>query len=233
MSRKRFVNPFKTLSSVEWGIWFASLTAVAVSFLIMQKNDYLALITALIGASAVFFVSKGHIIGQMLTVVFAILYGIVSFIYGYYGEIVTYVGMIAPTAIIAIISWFKNSHKQARKSRKSHIITNKQILIMILSAVCVSVAFFFILRALNTPRLLISVASIFTVFIAVYLTFLRSSNSSLVYAANDIVLIVLWVLATRQNSAYAPMVVCFIIFLANDIYGFIDWKRNERIRRRK
>ena len=48
--------------------------------------------------------------------------------------------------------------------------------------------------------------------------------TSLIFATNDIVLIVLWTLASLENPAYIPVVVNFTIFFFNDMYGFISWQ---------
>ncbi len=50
---------------------------------------------------------------------------------------------------------------------------------------------------------------------------LRTSYYALGYASNDIVLIVLWVLASMKNPVSIPVVVNFVIF-SNDMYGFIS-----------
>ena len=63
---------------------------------------------------------------------------------------------------------------------------------------------------------------------AVYLTFRRSPYFALAYAMNDIVLIVLWVLASVLDIRYISVVVCFVAFLFNDIYGFISWHRMKK-----
>ena len=64
-----------------------------------------------------------------------------------------------------------------------------------------------------------------TSFVAAYLTFRRSPLYALAYAANDIVLIVLWVLASLEDISYISVTVCFVTFLVNDIYGFVSWNR--------
>ena len=69
--------------------------------------------------------------------------------------------------------------------------------------------------------------SIITSFIAVLLTMLRSSYYAVWYAANDVVLIILWVLASLKDPAYIPVVVNFSIFFMNDMYGFMSWKQRE------
>ncbi|MBQ1984910.1 MAG: nicotinamide mononucleotide transporter [Clostridia bacterium] len=61
-----------------------------------------------------------------------------------------------------------------------------------------------------------------------YLTFRRSPYFALAYATNDIVLIVLWVMASMQNQSYISVVVCFAAFLANVIYGFVSWRKMEK-----
>ena len=70
--------------------------------------------------------------------------------------------------------------------------------------------------------------SVTTSFLAASLTMLRSSYYALGYAANDLVLIVMWVLASMQDTAYIPVAVNFAIFFLNDMYGFICWKQRER-----
>ena len=48
------------------------------------------------------------------------------------------------------------------------------------------------------------------------------------YGINDVVLIVLWGVASFNDPAYLPMVAWFIMFLANDVYGFLNWRRMRR-----
>ncbi|MFR3226297.1 MAG: nicotinamide mononucleotide transporter, partial [Blautia massiliensis (ex Durand et al. 2017)] len=56
----------------------------------------------------------------------------------------------------------------------------------------------------------------------------RSPLFAVAYAANDVVLIVLWSLATMQDPSYLSVVVCFVMFFVNDIYGFYNWSRMRR-----
>lgn len=63
----------------------------------------------------------------------------------------------------------------------------------------------------------------FTSFLAAYLTARRSRFYAIGYGINDIVLIIMWSMASYQNLTYLPMVICFIAFLVIDSYGFINW----------
>ena len=96
---------------------------------------------------------------------------------------------------------------------------------MWIMALFVTLVFYFILKSFNTANIIPSTLSVTTSFVAVYLTFRRSPFFALAYAANDVVLIVLWILASIYDISYVSVVVCFIAFFANDIYGYISWKK--------
>jgi nicotinamide mononucleotide transporter PnuC len=225
----KFFKEFRKLTKFELTLWICSLIAVTASFLLCPEKDYLSLSASLVGATALIFLAKGLVIGQVLTVLFSLLYGIVSCIFGYYGEMITYVFMSTPAAVFSIISWLRHPYAEGDgevevRSR----LTPRTMLALIALSTAVTVAFFFILRALDTANLIFSTVSIATSFFASGLTFLRSPYYALAYCSNDIVLILLWVLATVENVAYLPMILCFVVFLLNDVYGFVNWRRMQK-----
>jgi len=126
-----------------------------------------------------------------------------------------------------MISWIKNPYKDTGVVKISRVTKKALIILSLLSAV-VTVIFYFILDYFNTLSIFWSTISITTSFVAVSLTFLRSPYYALAYATNDIVLIILWTLATMESVSYFPMVICFAVFLFNDIYGFINWIKMEK-----
>ena len=128
-------------------------------------------------------------------------------------------------AIFALISWLRNPYKGNRAQVKVNSLKAKEILLMLAAAALITLAFYFILKACGTANMIPSTISVTTSFIAVYLTFRRSPLYALGYAANDIVLIVLWILATIEDMTYLSVVICFAMFLINDIYGFVNWRK--------
>lgn len=218
-------NPYKSLSKFERVLWFTSLFFVISSFLLSPSNNYLPLIASLIGINALIFVAKGYVIGQILTVVFSIFYGVISYRSAYYGEMITYLGMTSPIAIVAVVSWLKSPYKNTSEV-KVHSITPKETVKMFIIAL--AGFFFIILRALGTAQLFLSTISVFTSFLASYLMFKRSPYYAIAYMANDLVLILLWVITTSINTSTIPMVICFIVFLVNDFYGYINWERMKK-----
>lgn len=158
-------NTFKVLNLKEIILWIISLVVVISSYLLSGQYQLITILAPIVGVTCLIFVAKGHILGQILTVVFSILYAIVSFQFHYYGEMITYLCMTLPIA---------------------------------------------------------------TSFLAAALMFLRNPYYAIAYMLNDIVLIVLWSLASIDNISYLPMIFCFTMFLINDLYGFYCWKKMQK-----
>ena len=219
---KKLCNYF---SKNEMILWISSALLIIVSFFVFDRVNYLTLTASLIGVTALLFNAKGNPFGQFLTILFSLLYGIISYTFSYYGEMLTYLGMTMPMAVFALISWLRNPYGGNRSEVKVNTISKKEIVLMLTAATLVTILFYFILDAFHTANLLPSTISVTTSFLAVYLTFRRSSFFAAAYAANDIILIVLWSLASAADIRYLSVVVCFIAFLVNDIYGFLNWEK--------
>lgn len=192
----------------------------------------MTLIASVIGATSLIFNAKGNPIGQVLMVIFSILYGIISYTFSYYGEMITYLGMTAPMAVFALISWLRNPYNGNKAEVKVNSLKKQETIFMSLLAAVITFGFYFILRYFHTANLIPSTISVTTSFLAVYLTFRRSPYFALAYAANDIVLIVLWILATLSDISYLSVIICFVAFLVNDIYGFINWLKMQKRQQR-
>ncbi len=219
-----FKNPFKTLTKFEWLLWLLSVLTVSLSYLFVPERDLLTLLSSLIGVSALIFVAKGHVLGQALCIIFAVFYGIISFYFKYYGEMITYLGMSAPSALAALITWIRHPYKDSAEVEVKRL-SKKDVHLLCFLTAAVTIIFYFILKALGTANLAVSTVSVTTSFLASFLTILRSPYYALAYALNDIILIVLWVLAALSDISSLPMIACFVAFFANDIYGFVSWSR--------
>ncbi len=222
---KRLCNYF---SKTELALWSLSTLFIVLSFCIFDRESYLTLIASLIGVTSLIFNAKGNPIGQALMIAFSLLYGMISYTFAYYGEMITYLGMTMPMALLALISWLKNPYKCNKAEVKVNNISKTEQLLMWLLTLAVTVVFYVILKHFNTANIIPGTISITTSFLAVYLTFRRCPTFALAYAANDVVLIILWFLASVSDIRYASVVVCFVAFLFNDIYGYISWQRMKR-----
>ena len=228
MLSKKLKSMRDYFSKAEIALWCISVALIVVSFFVFDREKYLTLVASLVGVTSLIFNAKGNPFGQFLMVIFSIMYGIISYTFSYYGEMITYLGMTAPMAVFALVSWLRNPYNGNKAEVKVNRLKLKEILFMILLTIIVTFIFYYTLAVFHTANLIPSTISVTTSFLAVYLTFRRSAFYALGYAANDVVLIILWILAALSDVSYLSVVICFIMFLVNDIYGFINWSKMQK-----
>ena len=215
-------------SYTEIMIWSISSILVIVSFILFDRSNLLILAASLIGVTYLILNAKGNPLGQVLVIIFSILYGIISYKFSYYGEMITYLGMTMPMAVFALISWLRNQFNGNMAEVTVGSIGKAETVFIIILSAAVTVVFYFILQMFHTANILPSTLSVTTSFIAVYLTLRRDPFYAIAYAANDIILIVLWILASLSDTRYISVVVCSAVFLFNDIYSFFCWQKMKK-----
>ena len=136
----RIIESFKNLNKKEILLWISSLIIIFISFFIFKNKNYLTLLTSLIGATALIFISKGDVIGQILIIIFSFIYGYISYEFKYYGELITYLGTSAPIALITAIIWIKNPYSKVEV--KISNLNKSKILFLIILSLIVTILFY-------------------------------------------------------------------------------------------
>lgn len=226
--RRKLNSLFHYFSTGELVLWSLSVILILVFFFIFDRENYLTLAASLIGATSLILCAKGNPLGQFLIVIFSVLYGIISFSFHYYGEMITYLGMTAPMAVFSLFSWLRNPYNGNHSEVKINVLGKMEIVFLVFLTALVTLIFYYILAAFHTANFIPSTISVTTSFLAVYLTFRRSRFYAAAYAANDMILIILWILATWSDLSYLSVTICFVMFFVNDLYGFINWSKMQK-----
>ncbi len=121
-------NPIKILSKHDRILWICSLLIVFISNISVPNFDPLTLAAALIGVTSLVFAAKGNVWAQILMIVFSILYGIISFRFRYWGEMITYLAMTMPMAVWSTITWLKNPSKENKNEVQIQKLTSTHII---------------------------------------------------------------------------------------------------------
>lgn len=90
--RRKLLRYFSRAERLLWGLSVVFIGA-------FDRENYLTLAASLIGVTSLIFNAKGNPMGQVLMVLFSLLYGIISYAFAYYGEMITYLGMTMPMAV--------------------------------------------------------------------------------------------------------------------------------------
>ncbi len=224
------ISVIRNLSVFEKILWFFSVISVSVSFALTENFDWLVLFASLVGVTALIFIAKGNVWGQILTIVFSLLYAVISYQFKYFGEMITYLGMTAPVAFLSVATWLKNPYSV--NEVKVSELNQKKYVILFFATLIVTFIFHYILKILGNTNLFFSTISVATSFLASSLMTLRSPFYAIAYACNDLILIILWCLASLENISYIPMIICFFVFFINDLYGFKNWNDMKRKQRK-
>ena len=131
-------------SKIDIALWITSAILIIASFCLFDKENYLTLCASLIGVTSLIFNAKGNPFGQLLMIVFSLLYGIISYAFSYYGEMITYLGMTMPMSIFALVTWLKNPFNGNKSEvRVNNFISTKETVFMCIITVLITVIFYF------------------------------------------------------------------------------------------
>jgi nicotinamide mononucleotide transporter PnuC len=223
---KKIVTYF---TKIEWTMYLAGLICITIGFAVSPEKNVLSYLSSLSGITCVLLNSKGNVWGQVVAIVFGVLYGICAYFERYYGEMLIYFFLMIPIHIFSIVSWIR--HKFNGKKHEVAVNTLKipEYIFTFIGAVVVTVGFYFLLSFLNCDNLLISTISLTTSITAAYFMFRRCELFSVCFIFNDIILIVLWSLKVSSvGLSLLPSVLAFVIFLIFDSYCYLSWRNMKR-----
>jgi nicotinamide mononucleotide transporter PnuC len=206
-----------------------SLIVTVTIFCIGKEKNPISLLSSISGIVCVIFTAKGNPIAQYLSIIFAVFYSIVAWQSRYYGEMLIYLCLMIPIHVACIASWLRNRKNPNSAEVKINSLKSKEYWLMGLADIAVTFAFYFLLKALNTDELIISTISLVSSVSAAYLMLRRSEYYAVCFIVNDLILLVLWGLRVfHYGTSSLPTLITFVVFLINDAYGFIAWRKRKK-----
>ncbi len=138
----RMKSMLRYFSRGELALWLFSMLLITVFFFIFDRVNYMTLAASLIGATSLIFCAKGNPLGQILMILFGVLYGIISYRFTYYGEVVTYLGMTTPMAVVSLVAWLRNPYHGNRTEVEVHSVGRRETALMLGLAIAVTFVFY-------------------------------------------------------------------------------------------
>ncbi|MGG0656920.1 nicotinamide riboside transporter PnuC [Rummeliibacillus pycnus] len=211
-------------------LWLIISTAVIVTLSFIWKDTLIGFISSITGIICVVLVAKGKISNFYFGLVNAIAYGYVAYGYGLYGEAMLNILFYAPIQFIAFFAWIK--HKKSvndavngeevyakRLSKKQWIILG--VIIAVGWIAYAEILFFF-----NAQQVRLDSLAVVLSVIAQFLLLFRYAEQWVMWIVVDVLTISLWIvtLVSSGGNDWAVLVM-WIAFLINAIYGYINWLR--------
>ena len=151
---KNISKLYRYFTTVELTLWGISLLLLLLSHFLFHGSNWMTTVASMIGVSALIFIAKGNPIGQFLMIGFSIVYGIISYSYAYYGEMITYLGMSAPMAFVSLISWLRNPYRGKRSEVRINRLKGKEVWLLLLLSLVLSVLFYWVFSSKTTSKVI-------------------------------------------------------------------------------
>lgn len=198
---------------------------------VVFHSSALVVFSSLFGVSAVFFIAKGKLVGNVLGIIQSVLYIVISYFNNFFGEVIICLAITIPIYIITIISWLKNQNKKDNVVKVNKSLSLKEWVVALLILTVLSIGVYFLLDAFNTANLLVSVMSVVSCMMAGYLVVRRSEYNFVFYIINNIVCICLWLTLVIKGAevGYIATVVQYFIFLTLNVFGVYNWIKIKKI----
>ncbi|MEF2796358.1 MAG: nicotinamide mononucleotide transporter family protein, partial [Hydrogeniiclostridium sp.] len=135
--KKSYFTPAERL------LWGGSAAMIVLAFCLFDRESWLTLAASLVGVTSLIFCAKGNPFGQALMILFSLIYGVISYSFAYYGEMITYVGMTMPMAVFSLIAWLKNPYQGNRSEVAVHRLRKNEWALLAAATLAVTVVFYF------------------------------------------------------------------------------------------
>lgn len=210
-------------------IWLlvASTTILILSFL--WDETAIGLIASLSGVLCVVLVAKGKLSSYFFGVINAATYGYVAMQYGLYGEMQLNWYFYLPLQFVGFALWYKHRKKTADNKVNGEDIyakrlNRKQWGVLVVLIVIGYFGYSFYLNEIGSNLAgLDGLAVVLSVF-AQFLMIFRFAEQWLLWIMINVLTVVLWfvVLLTSDGNDWT-MLACWIAYLVNSVYGYINW----------
>ena len=208
-----------------WYLIFSIATIVAFAF---NPSAWLSVIEVFILMVNIDLVARGKVIGIYIGILDCIIYMIICYMAGLWGEILKMAIINIPLNIVAIVSWTKNIKKQSAVNSSLEIrrLNLKSTLIWIAVFCGSAVGGYFLLGALGTTSLIISSVSFAIGVISKILNGQRYMESYQVSMVGNIISLALWIstLIVAPNADATVQIILYLATLTNNIYSYALWR---------
>ena len=199
-----------------------------IATFIITRSTTLSLIQSMLSIFNAVYTAKGSFIGYICLLVEGSIYSYISFMHKYYSEVIITMGINIPMALWGLITWLRHQDKKTEAVEVTSL-SNKEIVLAILSQVLCSFFYYWLLRQFNTDMLMVSTISMCVNVLAMYFSAKRSVLVFWSYMVNCLIRISLWTIpALNGDFSNFPIVISCAMYFICDIYGIITWNRLEK-----
>jgi nicotinamide mononucleotide transporter len=215
-------NYFKDWNTYE-KIWLGLFTAIIIGLSIFWKDNLIGIIASLTGIWCVVLTAKGKISNYYFGIINVITYAIVAYGWEYYGEVMLNIAYFLPMQFVGIYIWIKNRKQNDKDGVYVKFLNNKQRIFWLILSIIGVVGYGFVLQGLGGSLPFTDSMSTILSIIAMILMAGLYMEQWILWIVVDVVTIVMWFVVMLQGGNDISILLMWIAYLVNAVYGLINW----------
>jgi len=189
----------------------------------------LSVVTMLTGLWCVILVAKGRIFNYYVGIVNILGYGYISYTYQLYGETMLNILYYLPMSFVGLYIWSKHKNTAVKDSVKVKCLTLQQREAYGALTVIAFLVYGIILRKMGDPYPFIDSCSTVLSIVAMWAMAWRYWEQWILWIIVDVVSVYMWYCVMVDSGTNdIALLVMWIAFLINAVYGYISWYRMVR-----
>ena len=219
ISELKFLKPFDI-------IWLVLCTIGITIVSINTNNSILAIIASIMGVIYVILNGCRLSVAFLFGIVNTLIYGIVSYQNGLYGDFMLNVFYSCPCCIIGLIAWFKVS-KETTVASVSSFKLKERIIFSFLVVIAI-ITYGTILSILKDTQPYLDATTTILSIGAYICLILRKKEVWYLFNISNILSILMWGINYSTSDANLSMLFMFVIYTANSLLNTVKWELSNR-----
>ncbi|MBR5019865.1 MAG: nicotinamide mononucleotide transporter [Bacteroidales bacterium] len=213
------------LNAFDWFLILGTTIVSIVSSLLGEGWDTLGFIVAVTGIVNLVLCAKGNIWNYLFGIIYNAIYVYISWKSRLYADSAIYLLYYLPMQFVGWIQWNKNRNVDSGAVNAVHLTRRTALLLLAVAAVLIPLfAWILGLPAIGDSQPWLDSVTTVVSILAMYMMVKAIAEQWYIWIVLDAVQVVKWLIATIRGEEHAAlMLVMFAFFLANAVYGLIQW----------
>lgn len=204
--------------------WLVLSTVIMIALSIIWGDSTLALISGITGILGVVLAAKGKVSTYFFATINVAIYAFLTFNNHLYGEFMLNAFYYIPMNFVGFYLWSRHKDEDSGEV-EGKSLTPKQIVILLVAVTIVVLVYWQILSHIGGQLALIDAMSTVFSVVALIMQVARYAEQWLLWIIVNVVSVVMWVLLLGKDSSAVTMVVMWVAYLFNSVYGYYNWKK--------
>lgn len=218
-------------------IWFSTFIILGITLLILDPTNWLNVFDLFIVMANIYLVVKRKVIGIYIGLLECIIYGIICWYNGLYGEVINAFLLYMPIYIYDIVNWTVSLRAQKKNPSsnnnddelKINKLNKRQWFLYTLSTITIFILSYVLLKYIikQEQALLFSALSIAVSIIGEIMIARCFMESYVLLYLGELIGLLIWVqsmLETTVTMEGITMIVYYLATFSNNLYGYYLWK---------